>query len=137
MTREVIFLAVSRLYRLMWALYPPSFRTEFCDEIMFDLADAMNRAWSKGGRWSVLLLLTRDVCDCARNLLVVWFRTGIPTLIAVSATWSALLFGLVLLQGVAPTNPAFVPLHLAWLIGGGAVVLCSIAVGNYHSRHAA
>jgi hypothetical protein len=137
MTREVIVPGVSRLYRLMWALYPPSFRSEFCDEIMCDFADATTRAWSKGGLPGVLLLLTRDVCDCARNLLVVWFRTGIPTLIAVSATCSALLFGLVAVQSVAPTNPAFVPLHLAWLIGGGVVVLCSIAVGSYHGRHAA
>jgi hypothetical protein len=136
MTTEIIFLGVFRLYRLMWSLYPPSFRTEFCDEIMCDFADATNRARSQDGLRGVSLLVIRDVCDCARNLLVIWFRTGIPTLIVVSAACSTLLFGLVALQGVAPTNPAFVPLHLVWLIGGGAVVLCSIAVGKYHGRHA-
>jgi hypothetical protein len=137
MTTEIIFLGVSRLYRLMWALYPASFRTEFCDEIMCDFADATNRAWNQNGSQGVLLLVARDVFDYARNLLVVRFRTGIPTLIGVSAACSALLFGLVMLQGVAPTNPAFVPLHLAWLIGGGVVVLFSIAAGKYHGRHAA
>ena len=137
MTTEMIFLGVSKLYRLMWALYPASFRTEFCDEIMRDFAEATTRMRIQDGLPGFLLLVIRDVYDCARNLLVIWFRTGIPTLIAVSATCSALLFGLVMLQGVAPTNSAFVPLHLVWLIAGGVVVLFSIAAGKYHGRHAA
>jgi len=137
MTREVVCSGVSRLYRLLWALYPPSFRADFCDEIMCDFADATDRAWHKGGWRGVLLLVVRHVCDWARNLFVVWFRTGIPTLIAVSGTGSSLLFGLVALQGVPSTNPAFVPLHLAWLAGGSAVVLCAIALGSYHGRHTA
>ena len=137
MTREVIFFGVSKLYRLMWALYPASFRTEFCDEIMCDFADATDRAWSEGGWWGVLWLLTCHVCDCAGNLFVLWFRTGILALIVVSATSSGLLFGLVALQSVAPTNPAFGLLHLFWAIVAGLVVLCSIALGRYHGRHAA
>ena len=106
MTRKVIFICLSRLYRMMWALYPASFRAEFCDEIMCDFADAANRAWTEGGWLSVVLLVIRDACDVACNLVVVWFRTGTPTLIGLSATCSALLFELVALQGVAPTNPA-------------------------------
>jgi hypothetical protein len=136
MTRKVIFICLSRLYRMMWALYPASFRAEFCDEIMCDFADAANRAWTEGGWLSVVLLVIRDACDVACNLVVVWFRTGTPTLIGLSATCSALLFELVALQGVAPTNPLFVPLHLLWLATAGAVVLCSIAFARYHARSA-
>ena len=136
MTREVIVAGVSQLYRMMWALYPPSFRTEFGNEIMCDFTDAANRAWTEGGWLSVVLLVIRDGCDVARHLVVVWFRTGTLTLIGVSATCSALLFGLVALQGVAPTHPAFVPLHFLWLAGAGGVVLCSIAFARYHAGRA-
>jgi hypothetical protein len=70
--------------------------------------------------------------DFAWNLVIQWFRTGVPTLIGISVTSTILLVVLLALQGIPQTNPLFAPLHLVWLASALALVLLSILIARYH-----
>jgi hypothetical protein len=102
-----------------------------------DFADATNRAWNRGGWFKVLALSLWFSADLVRNLIVQWLRTGVPTLIGISATSSILLVALLMLQGMPQNNPLFMQLHLAWLVLAILLVLLSILSARYHGGRSA
>ena len=125
---------MARAYAALLVFFPRRFREEFGYEMMCDFVDATRRA-RQGGRLGLVSLWASCTADIALNLITHWVRTGVPTLIAISASWSILLFSLLLLQTVPQTNALFTPLHVVWLVIVCAMTLLCVAVGHYHARH--
>jgi len=123
--------SILHLYRLILLLYPGSFREKFSDEIMFDCTVGLADAFRHG---RTVFIVREQLADLITNVMIQWCRTGIPAVIAISASCSGLLFGLIALQSFAPTDPVFAPLHLLWLVLLAALVLAAIAVGHHLSR---
>ena len=76
----------THIYQACLLLYPAAFRLEFGDEMISDFDEATADAWQHH-RWAGLLALWTLVgVDFARTVAIQWLRTGLPLLIALSAT---------------------------------------------------
>lgn len=136
MMRGAVARGAARLCGMLLLLYPRSFRDEFGYEMTCDFEDATHSAWHSGGALEVLSTCARYGWDLGRNMITQWIRTGWPTLIAISASWSALLVALLALQSIPQANPLAFRLHAVWLVIAGVMALLSVALGRYHGEHA-
>ena len=123
-----------RVYSRLLGLFPREFRDEFGYQMLCDFEDAMNRIQRKGSRIDFVVYVVWHVRDLVQNAGVQWMRSRILALLGISACWTLLLFGLIVLQGTPQTNPHFLTLHLAWIAAAALMMACSIAIGRYHSR---
>jgi hypothetical protein len=100
-----------------------------------DFTDATERAVASGSMLTIALLWINCMIDLMINGVVQWLRTGVPMLIALSVSWTLLLFGLLAIQGIPQNRPESANLHMAWVVGVLTLVGISIAYGRYHTRH--
>jgi uncharacterized membrane protein len=90
--------AIACFYRALLLLYPSAFRGTFGDEMAADFEEATREALEERGWLGVLPLWVAIGADFGRTLLVQWLQTGLPVLIALSAAWSILTFGMIARQ---------------------------------------
>jgi hypothetical protein len=76
------------LFRALLHLYPPAFRRQFGVEMSCDFEDAMKEARQMRGWIGVLAVWGIVTIDLLRAITVQWLRTGVPTIIAMSAGWA-------------------------------------------------
>jgi hypothetical protein len=132
--RSHLPLLIPRVYAMLLVLFPRSFTEEFGYEMVIDFRDACLRARHSRGRLGLVSLSARCVWDLARNVVIQWVRTGVPSLIVISASWTLLLFSLLALQGIPQASVLFTKLHFAWLLIAISMGLLCIAFGRYHAR---
>jgi len=96
--------AAAHLYRALLHLYPSPFRIEFGREMVCDFEDALGEAWTMRGWIGVLAIGTLMGADLVRTIAIQWLRTGVPTVIAVAATWTISCCVLIAQQGVPPRD---------------------------------
>jgi hypothetical protein len=92
--------AATCFYRALLHLYPSAFRLEFGNEIAADFDDATEEAWRAHGWPGVLPVWLFVGADLARAVLVQWYRTGLPALVVLSASWSTMMFSILAHQYV-------------------------------------
>jgi hypothetical protein len=80
--------AVAHLYRALLYLYPSPFRVEFGSEMVCDFEDAMSEALTMRGWSGVFVVWTFVAADLLRTIAIQWLRSGVPTVIAMAATWT-------------------------------------------------
>lgn len=124
----------ARVYGSLFVLYPRTFRTEFRHELVCHFLEGTQRAKDRGGALDVARLWAGYADDFFWNLIIQWFRTGLPGLIGISASSTCLLVALLALQGIPQAHPLFRWLHLLWLGAAAAVVSLSILLARYFSR---
>jgi hypothetical protein len=76
------------VYRSVLHLYPPAFRREFGAEMACDFEDATTEAGTRHGWLGVSVLWAILAADLLRAIAIQWLRTGVPTAIAMAATWT-------------------------------------------------
>ncbi len=125
------------LYQTLLHLYPSSFHDQFGSEMAADFEDATEEAWRALGWLGVLQLWPRIGADLIRGVLVQWLRTGLPAVLALSATWSTVMFAIVAHQYVKleprllPIRPA--PASEALLLAPLAIVLSFALIMQIHA----
>src|SRR5688572_28506643 len=88
------------LYKALVHLYPSRFRREFGEEMVCDFDDHTGDAWTAKGWLGVLEFWVVAGADLIWTVPIQWVRSGVPTLVAISATWSTLCCVLIAQQGV-------------------------------------
>jgi hypothetical protein len=124
----------ARVYGSLFVLYPRTFRTEFRNELVCHFLEGTQRAKDRGGAFDVARLWADYAVDFFWNLIIQWFRTGLPALIGISGCSTCLLVALLALQGIPQAHPLFRALHLLWLGAVVAVMSLSILLARYFSR---
>ena len=90
----------THVYQALLLLYPSAFRLEFGGEMASDFDEATEDAWRHRrwiGVWAFWALVGADL---ARTVVAQWLRTGLPTLILLSAMWSTMMCTLIAQQFV-------------------------------------
>jgi hypothetical protein len=124
----------ARVYGSLFALYPRTFRTEFSHELVCHFVEGTQLAKDRGGALDVARLWGDYAVDFFWNLIIQWFRTGIPALIGISASSTCLLVALLALQGIPQAHPLFRWLHVLWLGSAVAIVSLSILLADFFGR---
>ena len=76
------------LYRGLLHLYPRAFRHEFGAEMACDFEDATTEARNLRGWPGVLAVWGILTADLLRAMTTQWLRTGVPTVVTISAAWT-------------------------------------------------
>jgi hypothetical protein len=125
------------LYQTLLHLYPSSFHDQFGRDMAADFEDATEDAWQAHGWLGVLRLWPHLGTDLIRGVLLQWLRTVLPAVLALSATWSTVMFAIVAHQYVKleprllPIRPA--PASEALLLAPLAIVLLFTLIMQIHA----